>query len=101
MREMYFCPSCGSTWSAERGDPITDCPECSAPLVKMNMSKDEWDALSNAEKNAKKAELKDVKSDTVYLAQIAGEVKSIAFWVRLWSVLSLLGIIVILVQSCQ
>ena len=101
MREIVYCPNCGYTGSVEKGDFIPDCPECSAALVKMNISKEEWDRLSDHEKKAKKAELKDQKNDIVYLAQIASSVKSIDFWVKLWSVLSLIGICIIALQSCS
>ncbi len=101
MREMYYCPACKSTWSAERGETFTDCPECKTSLVKMNISKDEWDTLDDVEKSARKAALKEQKTELIYLAQIANEVKSIAFWVRLWSVLSLLSILAILLQTCR
>ena len=100
MREILFCPVCDNTWSANKGDPITTCPECGAQLVKINISKEEWDTLDDVEKGARKAGLKEKKTDIVYLAQIASEVKSIAFWVRLWSVLSLIGILIIILQSC-
>ena len=100
MREILFCPACNNTWSADKGDPGTTCPECGAQLVKMDISKDEWDTLDEVEKSARKAALKEKKTDIVYLAQIATEVKSIAFWVRMWSVLSLLGILLIVVESC-
>lgn len=93
MREMLYCPSCGSTWSADEGEKMTNCPECHAQLVKMNITKAEWDNMTDAEKGAKKAALKETRTDIVYLAQIANEVKSIAFWVRLWSVLSVIGIL--------
>ena len=101
MREMFYCPSCRNTWSAEPGEKYTECPECGAQLVKMNISKAEWDSLSDVEKGAKKAALKEEKTDIVYMAQIARDVKSIASWFRIWSVLTVLGFIVVLLQSCM
>ena len=92
MREIVYCLNCGYTGSIEKGDPIPFCPKCGAVLLKMNILQEEWETLTENDKTALKAEFRSQYINSTYLAQIASSLKSIKFWVKFWSVLSLLGV---------
>jgi hypothetical protein len=91
MREVILCPNCGFLGSIENGAEIPKCNSCGSSMVRMNMSLDQWQLLSDQQKKDMMATqiVNGPKNDLYYLARIADSVKAIRNWVTLWSVLSL------------
>ena len=48
---MYYCTGCKAVFNAEEGKRFK-CPKCGTPLTASGVGKEEWDAMSEADKHA-------------------------------------------------
>ena len=77
-RSMYFCPSCRSTFGGTAGVNSYKCSDCGTPLVPMNISEDEWNTKTDAQKQELKEQFKSrVLSDDAFRSAVLNHLSSI------------------------
>ena len=94
MKEIVYCPVCDRTESIDAEAELPRCRDCGGIMMRTKTTQGKWEQLDEKERDALKTVL-DEKTPMFYLNEIAESVSSIAGWVRLWSILSLIGIVVI------
>ena len=101
-QEKYFCPVCNSVFTdAKTQGLIRKCPDCGIDLVDMGISKEDWEALSPEETQAKMDGLKARKSELLYLDQIHKRLRTISRWVVFFGVMFVIAIIVVSFNTCK
>lgn len=98
MKEIVYCPVCDRTESIDADAELPRCRDCGGFMMRTKTTLEKWEQLSEKEIESLKTAL-DEKTPMFYLHEIAERVSSIAGWVRLWSILCLIGMALMIVLS--
>jgi len=105
-RSMYFCPSCRSTFGGTAGVNSYRCSDCGTPLSPMNISEDEWNTKTDAQKQELKENFRSRQfSDDAFrsamlnhLSSIKNDLHFIKTVILIWVILTVFAAFIIAVN---
>jgi len=98
-QEKYICPVCNKTFKYSKNLTV-QCPQCKIDLLDMDISIEDWEALSPKEKRAKIDDLNARRTELLYLDRIHKRLRTISRWVVFFGVLFVISIIVVSFNTC-